>query len=300
VSIALVGPTASGKTQVALSLAPDFNAEIVCVDSMTVYRGMDVGTAKPSAAERARVPHHLLDIADPREPFAVAMFQRAAREAVAGILKRGAQPFYVGGSGLYFRAAVDDLSLPPTDPEVRARLQALDASTLQRILIVRDPEAAAFIDPANTRRVVRALEVIEITGAPFSSFRDEWGRFQRIAVAGLEVPAPVLTERARTRAEHILKDGIIDEVRALLADGYREALTASKAIGYPQAIALIEGQLDEEGFVDATVRATLRYARRQLSWFRRDPRVVWFDASELENVALEVRAYYVGHLEGDG
>ncbi len=298
--LALVGPTASGKSAVAMHLAPSLGAEIVAIDSMTVYRGMDVGTAKPSFEDRAAVPHHLLDIADPAEPFTVAMFQRSARAAVAEIRDRGALPLYVGGSGLYLRAVVDELSLPPTDPAIRARLEAIVPDELFARLKEQDPDAAAAIEAANTRRVIRALEVIEITGAPFSTFRGEWQRFSPIAIAGLQVPIEVLTERVRERAVGMLASGLLEEVRVLLAAGYREALTASKAIGYAQAIELLEGRLDADDFVEATTRATTRYARRQMSWFRRDPRVVWFDATDLEHAGGEVGAYYSRHLLGDG
>jgi tRNA dimethylallyltransferase len=296
-AVALVGPTASGKTTIALEIASDLGAEIVCVDSMTVYRGMDIGTAKPTAQDQARVRHHLLDIADPREPFTLAMFQDAARRAVAGIDDRGATPFYVGGSGLYFRAAVDDLSLPPTDAAVRARLSAEDPTMLARRLAELDPQAASFIDPGNARRVVRALEVIELTGKPFSSFRDAWDRYTGIAVAGLQVPRYELATRVGARAQAMLDAGLLDEVRALIAAGYREALTASKAIGYAAAIQILDGDLDASGFVQVTVRDTMRLARRQVSWFKADPRVRWIDATDVHNAIAEVRAYYLQHVE---
>lgn len=296
--LALVGPTASGKTPIALGVAEEFDAEILCVDSMTVYRGMDIGTAKPTAAERALVAHHLLDIADPNEPFTVAMFQAAARAAREQLKARGRRALYVGGSGLYFRAAVDDLSLPPADAEVRARLEDEDLGALTARLKEQDPAAAAFVDPANKRRVVRALEVIEVTGQPFSSFRDDWDHYGDVVVAGLQVSADTLDGRVRARLRAMLERGLLDEVRGLLDRGYRDALVASKAIGYPQAIALLDGASDPEGFIEETARATRAYARRQMSWFRRDPRVVWFNAEEPQNAIAEVRAYYGRQLEG--
>jgi tRNA dimethylallyltransferase len=181
--LALVGPTASGKSGIALGLAETFGCEIVCADSMTVYRGMDIGTAKPSRHDRARVPHHLLDVADPGDPFTVARYQRLARDAMSEIRSRERIPLVVGGSGLYFRAAVDDLDFPPTDTDVRSHLEEEDDETLAARLKREDPEAATFVDLANRRRVVRALEVIEITGKPFSSFRDAWGRYTPAIVA---------------------------------------------------------------------------------------------------------------------
>ena len=294
-TFALVGTTCTGKTHIAAALAVEFDAEVVCADSMTVYRGMDIGTAKPSAAERRAVPHHLVDIAAPGDAFTVASFQRSARAAFADIGSRDRRALVVGGSGLYFRAAVDDLKFPPTDAAVRARLQATDPGTLAVRLKELDPEAAAFIDLQNARRVVRALEVIELTGQPFSSFRAAWERYAPVVVAGLHVDGDVLDVGARVRLRAMLEAGFLQEVRALLEAGYRDALTASQAIGYPQAIALIEGAITEAEFIEETARATRRYARRQLSWFRRDPRVVWFDAADGERARDEVRAYYEQH-----
>jgi tRNA dimethylallyltransferase len=296
VILALAGPSASGKTAIALELAERFGAEIVCADSMTVYRGMDVGTAKPSAAERARVAHHLLDVADPGEPFSVARYQRLAREVIARIRDNGRVPFVVGGSGLYFRAAADDLEFPPADPKIRARIEREDLGVLAVRLKEADPEAAAFVDPANKRRVVRALEVIEITGRPFSSFRDAWGRYGEVVVAGLDVPRDVLERRVEARLRGMLAAGLLDEVRALLASGFRDAVTARRAIGYAEAVAVIDGEIGEDELVRRATRATLKLARRQMSWFRRDPRVVWFDATELRRAAAQVGAYYDGHV----
>lgn len=297
--LALVGPTASGKTRVALALAPRLDAEILCVDSMTVYRGMDVGTAKPGASDRSAVPHHLLDIWDPLEPFSVAEFQFRARDAIAGIQARGRVPLLVGGSGLYFRAVVDDLEFPPTDPAVRARLEGEDPADLLVRLKEADPDAAAWIDPSNLRRVVRALEVIELTGRPFSAFRSAWGRYQSrydVAVAGLRVAPAVLRHRIEARTREMVEGGLLDEVRALLARGYREALTAPQAIPYREAVTCLDGAMTIGELVEETVRASRRLARRQTAWFRRDPRIRWFDGAELEGTAEQIRAYYSGHL----
>jgi len=290
--LALVGPTASGKTEVAVSLAEKFGAEIVCTDSMTVYRGMDVGTAKPSTADRARARHHLLDVADPGETFSVARCQRLARAAFEEIRARGAVPLVVGGSGLYFRAAVDDLLFPPTDPAVRARIESEDNESLAARLKREDPDAAAFIDPANRRRVVRALEVIDLTGRPFSSFRDAWGRYTPAIVAGLAPPLRELDHRIELRLRGMLEEGLREEVRALIQGGHRDALTSSQAIPYRQAVDLVEDRLTTDQFLEQAARATRRLARRQLSWFRRDPRVRWFDTDQSERAGAEVGAYY--------
>jgi tRNA dimethylallyltransferase len=296
--LALVGPTASGKSSLALTLAGSFGCEIVCADSMTVYRGMDIGTAKPTRAERDRIPHHLIDVVDPGEAFSVARYQRLARAAMVVIRSRGAAPLVVGGSGLYFRAAVDDLDFPPTDAEVRSRLEHEDAETLAARLKREDPDAATFVDLANRRRVVRALEVIEITGKPFSSFRDAWGRYTPAIVAGLAPPLEILDARIEHRLRDMVDRGLLDEVHTLIDRGYRDALLASQAIPYRQAVGLAEETMKEGEFFEQAARATRRLARRQLSWFRRDPRIRWFDGDQTERVAAEVGAYYSERMKG--
>jgi tRNA dimethylallyltransferase len=296
--LALVGPTASGKTRVAVDLAERFGCEIVCADSMTVYRGMDVGTAKPSREERARVRHHLLDVIDPGETFSVARYQKVARAALSEIRTRGRAPLVVGGSGLYFRAAVDDLDFPPTDATVRARIETEDTESLAARLKREDPDAAVFVDLANRRRVVRALEVIEITGRPFSSFRDAWGRYTAAIVAGLTPEVALLDARIEQRLRRMMDHGLLDEVGGLIEKGYRDALTSSQAIPYRQAVELLEGSITREAFFEQAARATRRLARRQLSWFRRDPRIRWFDAAESERAAAEVGAYYKERMKG--
>jgi len=297
--LALVGPTASGKTHIATGIAAALGAEVVCADSMTVYREMDVGTAKPDREARARVRHHLLDIADPAQAFSVAEFQRQARGVLADLQVRGRRALVVGGSGLYFRAVVDDLSFPPTDPAVRERLEAESLEVLASRLAVEDPAAAGFVDAANRRRVVRALEVIELTGRRFSDFRGEWSRFRPIPVAGLHVEADVLDVRIRARLRAMLSQGFLEEVRGLVARGYRGSLTASRAVAYPQALAHLDGVTSADEFVEDVVRATKRLARRQNSWFRRDPRIRWFDAVDLEHASGEVRAYYEREMQGE-
>jgi tRNA dimethylallyltransferase len=296
--LALVGPTASGKSRIAVDLAQRFGAEVVCADSMTVYRGMDIGTAKPPTSALTRVRHHLVDIADPGESFTAARFQRLAQAAFEDMRSRAVLPFVVGGSGLYFRAAVDDLDFPPTDPTMRARIEADDAETLAARLKREDPEAAKFVDLANKRRVVRALEVIELTGRPFSSFRDAWGRYTPAIVAGLAVSLDELDARIETRLRAMVDHGLFDEVRALIAHGYRGALLSSQAIPYRQAVELLEEKITSDEFFEQAARATRRLARRQLSWFRRDPRIRWFDAAQSERAGAEVRAYYNERMKG--
>ena len=296
--LALVGPTASGKSSIALTLAEAFDCEIVCADSMTVYRGMDIGTAKPSRDERERISHHLVDVVDPGESFSVARYQRLARSAITELRSRDCTPLVVGGSGLYFRAAVDDLDFPPTDPSVRRRIEEEETESLATRLKHLDPEAATFVDLANRRRVVRALEVIEITGLPFSSFRDAWGRYTPAIVAGLAPDLAVLDARIEQRLHEMLDRGLLDEVRMLIDKGLRDALTASQAIPYRQAVELVEGSMTKDAFFEQAARATRRLARRQLSWFRRDPRIRWFDGDQTERVAAEVGAYYSERMKG--
>ena len=296
--LALVGPTASGKSSVALVLAEAFGCEIVSADSMTVYRGMDIGTAKPTRDDRTRIPHHLIDVVDPGDAFSVARYQRLARDAMSEIRSRGAVPLVAGGSGLYFRAAVDDLDFPPTDADVRSRLEREDDETLAARLKREDPEAARFVDLANRRRVVRALEVLAITGKPFSSFRDAWGRYTPAIVAGLTPPLKIVDARIEQRLHDMVDRGLLDEVRGLMNSGFRDALTRSQAIPYRQAVELVEGSLSEDAFFEQAARATRRLARRQLSWFRRDPRIRWFDGDQTERVAAEVGAYYSERMKG--
>jgi len=278
--LALVGPTASGKSDLALALAPALGAEIVSVDSMLVYRGMDLGTAKPTPEERARVPHHLLDLAEPSERFTVARFQASARRA----LVRVARPLLVGGSGLYFRAVVDDLSFPPEDPVVRASLEAeaddLGADELYRRLAETDPVAAARIEPGNVRRIIRALEVTAISGAPFSSFAAEWDRYDgtRVRAAGIRIDRGILSRRIGERVLWMLERGWLDEVRALIEHGFGAWLTATQAIGYAELAEHLEGRLSLDEAAELTVKRTKELARRQIAWFRRDPRIRWFDA----------------------
>lgn len=275
---AIVGPTASGKTEASLAVAEALDAEIVSVDSMQIYRGMDVGTAKPSPAEMERVPHHLIDLRDAGHELTVAEFQELGRVAVDEITRRGKLPLLVGGSGLYFRALVDDLSFPPRSDEVRRALETeaeeLGADVLFRRLRELDPIAAGRIEPGNVRRIVRALEVIEITGAPFSD-NVTWERYEsryELAVAGLERDREDLRRRIHDRVGAMIAAGLVAEAEAVRRAG--AGRTASQALGYRQ---VFEGADDLHEEIS---KATRRFARRQLAWFKADPRVVWFDAAD--------------------
>jgi tRNA dimethylallyltransferase len=282
--LALVGPTAAGKTEASLELARRLGAEIMAVDSMLVYRGMDVGTAKPSPEDRRAVPHHLLDVADPMEPFSVARFQALAWEAVKGIAARERRVLLVGGSGLYYRAVVDELSFPGTDPALRALLEAeavvLGPDRLHARLTDADPAAAARMEPGNARRTVRALEVAALTGTPFSSFAESWDRFppERVRAAGVRLSPSVLSARIEARIHRMIGNGLAGEVRALLDRGFARFLTSSQAIGYLEMAEHLQGLLSLEEAVRRTIRRTKALARRQMAWFRRDPRIRWFDA----------------------
>ena len=279
--LAVVGPTASGKSELGLTLAERLGGEVVNADSMQLYRGMDVGTAKLAPEQRRGIAHHLLDVWEVTETASVAEYQRLARAAVEDILARGRLPILVGGSGLYVRAVLDDLDFPGTDEGVRARLEGelatLGAPALHRRLAGVDPTAARSILPSNGRRVVRALEVIELTGRPFT--------------ATLPAPRPVypatqialdrqdLDVRIDARVDLMWRDGLVEEVRGLLRRGLADGRTASRALGYQQVLALLTGDGTEQTARDATRLATRRFARRQRSWFRRDPRVAWLDAA---------------------
>ena len=289
--LAVVGPTAVGKSSVALDLALALDAEVVSVDSMQVYRGMDIGTDKATPEMRTRVPHHVVDVWEPGHDLSVAEFQSEARAAIEDIARAGRVPLLVGGSGLYFRAVVDDLAFPPRSAEVRERLEERvdqqGAQALHDELQRLDPAAAARIEPRNARRIVRALEVIELTGRPFSA-ADAWERYQSrydLRVAGLDRARDDLYERIVRRVREMLEAGLADEARRVEAGGM--SASARQALGYKQVLdAAPETSLDE--IEREIVRATKRFARRQLAWFRADPRVRWFEASapELEGDLL--------------
>jgi tRNA dimethylallyltransferase len=282
--LAIVGPTASGKSALALEVACAFgDVELVSVDSMQVYRGLDIGTAKPSPAERARVPHHLIDVAEPTEEWSVARFQQEARAAVADIEARGKRALLVGGTGLYVQAVIDPLTFPPEDRAVREQILARTDdlyAELQRV----DPDAAAAIETGNTRRIARALEVIEITGRPFSSFGAGLQTYGDtvfpVRIAGVWLPRDVLNARIAARVTAMRDAGLVDEVRAL-RDGGALSRTAAQAIGYREVLDhLEETEPSLDAALEATVVRTRQFARRQRMWFRRDPRISWFGAPE--------------------
>ena len=285
--VAVVGPTASGKSDLALALAGRLGGEVVNADALQLYRGMDIGTAKLAPAERAGIPHHLLDVLDVSEEASVADYQRRARRTLDELAVRGRRAVVAGGSGLYVRAVLDDLDIPPTDPRVRARwegeLAELGPAALHARLARLDPEAAAAILPGNGRRIVRALEVIELTGRPFAA-RLPAGRYAVPAVQlGLAFPRPELDRRIAERVGRMWAAGLVEEVRELERSGLRSGRTASRALGYAQVLRMLAGECTPQEAREDTVRATRRFARRQESWFRRDPRVVWLphDAADL-------------------
>jgi tRNA dimethylallyltransferase len=283
-TIAVVGATATGKSDLALDLAERLGGEIVNADAMQLYRGMDIGTAKLPVDERRSIRHHQLDVLDVTQEATVAAYQEAARADFAAINARGHRAVLVGGSGLYVRAALDRLDIPPTDPAVRSRIQAeaehLGGAELHRRLRESDPAAADQILPGNVRRVVRALEVIEITGRPFSASMPGREFLTPAVMLGLRVDRAILDARIDQRVDRMWEAGLLHETEALLRCGLREGVTASRAIGYSQAIAVVDGILGQEQARADTAQATRRYARRQESWFRPDPRIVWIEASD--------------------
>jgi tRNA dimethylallyltransferase len=282
--VALVGTTASGKSALALALARrDPTIELVSVDSMQVYRGMDVGTAKPSPAEQAEVPHHLIDVADPWDDYTVARFAGAARTAIAGIESRGHRPLLVGGTGLYLRAIVDELAVPGRYPEVRAELEDdPDTGALHRRLADLDPVAAGRMEPTNRRRVVRALEVTVGSGRPFSSFGPGLDAYPptRFRIVGVDLPHEVVARRIEDRYQAQMAAGFLDETRRLVGDPRGLSRTARQALGYAELIDHLGGGLPLDEAVELAVRRTRRFARRQASWFRRDPRIRWLEAAD--------------------
>lgn len=280
--LAVVGQTATGKSDLAIELALALGGEVVNADAMQLYRGMDIGTAKVAPGERRGVPHHLLDVLDVTEEASVADYQAAARAAFADIRARGRLPVLVGGSGLYVRAALDHLEFPPTDAAVRARLER-EADTagqgaLRARLEAADPVAAAKIAPGDTRRTVRALEVVELTGRPFSATMPRFDYEVPAVQLALRTDRGLLRDRLADRVHRMWAQGLPAEVARLDAAGLRRGRTASRALGYAQALAELDGILTREAAIADTVAATRRFARRQRTWFGRDPRVAWIDA----------------------
>jgi tRNA dimethylallyltransferase len=297
VTIVLVGATAVGKSGLAAGLARRYaaegqRAEIVNADSMLVYRGMDIGTAKPSEAERAEIRHHMVDVLEVSQSATVAEFQQLARAAIADCEVRGVIPIVVGGSALYVRAIVDDFDFPGTDPAIRARLErelsSQGAEQMYQRLMAVDPIAAHRILPGNTRRIIRALEVIELTGGSFSAvLPDRRYRLPHVVQIGLAIDRATLDERIAARVEAMWAAGFVDEVRRLAAAGLRESLTASRALGYRQVLRFLDGEISEAQARELTITATRKFARRQDSWFRKDSRIAWlpYDHPELVSAA---------------
>lgn len=289
--IVLVGPTAVGKTAASLAIAKTFGCEIISGDSMQVYRGMDIGTAKLPLEEREGIPHHLIDIRDPAEPFSAADFQAACEAAIADILSRGRIPFIVGGTGLYVESVCYGFSFQQSggDPAFREAMQALaeteGAEALHARLAAVDPVSAAKLHPNDMRRVIRALEIWETTGVPASAqLREARGDVKespyRLALLGLHMERPRLYARIEERVDGMLDEGLLDEVRGLLAAGLPSSAVSMQALGYKELAAYLEGKLSCEEAVTLLKRDTRRFAKRQLSWFRHMQDLVWVDADD--------------------
>ncbi|HVY10330.1 MAG TPA: tRNA (adenosine(37)-N6)-dimethylallyltransferase MiaA [Mycobacteriales bacterium] len=282
--VAVVGPTATGKSALGIALARELGGEVVNADSMQLYRGMDIGTAKLRPEDQGGVPHHLLDIWDVTQTASVADYQSKARACIDELLARGIMPVLVGGSGLYLRAVLDPIHFPGTDPQLRAALEAeladLGPEALHRRLAQTDPATAAALSPLNGRKIVRALEVIALTGEPFTAALPSYdeGVYDAVQI-GLDLETEALDIRIEQRVAAMYDAGFEDEVRRLDTEGLRDGVTASRALGYAQLLAVIDGRLTRAAARADTARATRRFVRRQRSWFRRDPRIRWLDAS---------------------
>lgn len=292
--LAVVGQTATGKSALALALAARLDGEIVNADAMQLYRGMDVGTAKTPEPERRGIPHHQLDVLDVRDEASVATYQRAARADIAAIAARGHRAIVVGGSGLYLRAVLDRFTIPPADPAVRADLESQLArhgpEEMHRRLAGLDPAAAEAILSTNTRRVVRALEVVHLTGRRFSATLPAREFHRPAALFGLGMDRTALDVRIGERVGRMWELGLVDEVAALARDGLREGRTASRALGYQQALSVVDGVTSDEEAMAATAAATRRFARRQESWFRPDQRITWLPAQAPDLLDLAMAA----------
>ncbi|MDF1487938.1 tRNA (adenosine(37)-N6)-dimethylallyltransferase MiaA [Tessaracoccus caeni] len=297
--VALVGPTATGKSQLAVELAlllaqQGRAAEVVNADSMLVYRGMDIGTAKPTLDERRGIPHHLIDIMDVSEKASVAQFQALARETIARLRARGVVPILVGGSALYSRAILDHFDFPGSDDAVRAKWQAeldrIGPHALHARLAEIAPQSAAHIEPGNGRRVVRALEVAELTGGHRPELPEWTYELDDVHQFGLTLPREDLDRRIDDRVERMWADGLVEEVRGLLDRGLRDGLTALRAIGYRQVVSFLDGEITEDEARQQVQRATRTFFRKQLSWYRRDPRIQWLSAGDPRNPELIVAA----------
>ena len=279
--IVICGATATGKSDIAIEVAKELDAEIINADSMQLYRGMDIGTAKVAVEDRGGIPHHLLDVLEVSQDSTVAWYQELARSVISDIHNRGKDAVIVGGTGLYIKAILDDLNFPDTDPEVRAKLEAeveeFGAASLFARLEELDPAAALAIDRANIRRVIRALEVIEITGQPFTANlpRENSSRYPDAMQFGLVMDRDHLRERIDARVDRMWDCGFVTEVDELIARGIKDGVTAQRALGYAQIISMREGTMTEEEAKEDTKRASRQYARRQETWFSRDARIQW-------------------------
>lgn len=283
--VAVVGATATGKSDLAIALAQHLGGEIVNADALQLYRGMDIGTAKVPPRERLGIPHHQLDVLAVTEEASVAAYQREARAAIAGIRERGRVPILVGGSGLYVRAALDDIEFPPTDPAVRGRIEQrghrIGTRALHAELARIDPDSAGIIGEGDLRRIVRALEVGELTGRPYTAFLPRPVHHDPSTVQiGLRLERAGLHERISLRVHRMVEQGLLAEVRGLREQGLDQGRTARRAIGYEQALAVLDGTMDCDAAIESTVVGTRRLVRKQDTWFRRDPRVRWIDASQ--------------------
>jgi tRNA dimethylallyltransferase len=293
--VIICGPTATGKSDLALEVAEKFNGEVINADSMQLYRGMDIGTAKLTIAQRREIPHHLLDILSVKEDASVAQYQSLARAAIDEIQSRGKVAIVVGGTGLYIKSIIDEMNFPETDPVLRKKLEdeaeLLGTAELYSRLRLLDPEAAAAIEPGNTRRIIRALEVIEVTGKPYSANlpSDTSIRFPDALHIGLAMERSSLAPRIEARVHRMFDQGLVDEVRALVAQGLLEGTTAQRAIGYAQAIALINGEISQSQAIEETIVATRQYVRRQETWFKRDQRIQWIGEDEPRLAFIEER-----------
>lgn len=297
--LAIVGATATGKSALGMILAAELGGEIVNADALQVYRGFDIGTAKPSAAERQRIPHHLIDILDPEERYSAGEFARRAEEAIAGIAARGRLPIVVGGSGLYLKALLEGISpVPAGDPAVRAellaRLAAEGLPALYRELQERDAETAARLPAGDTQRILRALEVEQASGRPLSAWisRHPFGKKRISAIAiGLTVPRAILYDQIASRVHRMVEQGWMNEVADLLDGGVSPEVPAFQAIGYRQIVLHLRGEWSRERALEETIRSTRRFAKRQETWFRREPDIQWYSAQPLERQISEILDY---------
>lgn len=310
--LAIVGPTGVGKSEVGYLLAQRLEAEIISADSMQVYQGMDIGTAKPSFDCRQKVTHHLIDVVSVDHDFTVAGYQKLAREKITEIQGKGKLPLLVGGSGLYVRAVVDDLSFPPQEQaqnireDLQRRAEEEEGESLFEELKRVDPESAKRVDPHNIRRVIRALEVYKLTGQPFSAYQKRWDRRESIydlTMVGIALPRPLLYKRLDERVDKMLERGLLKEVKGLVERGYRSTLTAKQALGYKELVAFLDGVVSYKKAVQKMKQNTRHFAKRQLTWFRRDPRVAWFERKENEDakaLADRIESYITTKLSDVG